>query len=918
MSELVGREGELRVLREAMTHPPSVALVEGEPGIGKTRLVRAAAEGGVSGRTLLLGHCHQLREPFPYGPVFEALREVPGRLAGNNPVTGPLAGLNPVTGALRGHLPELGELLPPAPPPLADPAAERHRLFRAVRELLAAAGPAVLVIEDLHWADDGTRELLRFLTSRPPEGLALVLTYRRPVTGLPLGSASAVISLTPLDAAQVGRLASGLLQRRELPPGFADRLHRRTSGIPFLVEELLRSVGADLELGRVPLLLREAMTEQLDRLPPEVLATVRAAAVLRVPVREDELAAVAGGAAGLLEALRLGVLHEHPGGRYGFRHPLAQEAAYDTIPGPGRRLIHARAVAALAEADPPPLVQLTFHARRAGDLAAWLEYGKAAAARAAAVGDLPVAVEVLEELLADPELPEAERPPLVLTLGRLAMAGPANPRAILLLRPLLADERLSRELRGEARLSLGLMLHGQLGDVLAARPAIMAAVADLEAERPALAARGLACLAMPGWGPEPLEVQEQWMRRAEHLAAAGDDPELQAAVAGNRAALAMSVGRPEAGALAARLPAGDPSAAVRRQVARTLCNLYDLAVTLGRLSEAEEYGRRGTALAEETGALFPIYLVQGVSLRIDWMIGRWEGLAARAEAMVETTRDSPFAGVEARLVLGQLALAAGEWTEAESHLHAAGRDSPDSLYLPFVLASWAGLVELHLAREQVARAVEEARRAAARLRRKGVWAWGDQVVPAAVTALVTAGLRAEAATLMGDFEAGLAGLDAPSARAGLHVTRGLLTVPEEAYEHFARARETYDAIPQPYAAARAGESEAGALLALGKSTAAATVLAEVAERFAALGATRDAARCRRLLREHGVSAPALRRGGVLSQREREVARLVALGRTNKEIAEVLFLSRRTVETHVATLLRKLGVRSRTEITPPAD
>ncbi|WP_343952995.1 response regulator transcription factor, partial [Nonomuraea longicatena] len=86
-----------------------------------------------------------------------------------------------------------------------------------------------------------------------------------------------------------------------------------------------------------------------------------------------------------------------------------------------------------------------------------------------------------------------------------------------------------------------------------------------------------------------------------------------------------------------------------------------------------------------------------------------------------------------------------------------------------------------------------------------------------------------------------------------------------------------------------------------------------------LGATRDAARCRHALRECGLAIPARRgrREGVLSPREREVARLVALGRTNKEIAEVLFLSRRTVETHVATVLRKLGVRSRTEVAVPA-
>ncbi|MFE3448776.1 ATP-binding protein [Nonomuraea sp. NPDC059194] len=918
-----------------MAHPPSVALVEGEPGIGKTTLVHAAARAVRPGRTILLGHCHQLREPFPYGPVFEALRDLADRLPGPER-------LNPVTGALRGHLPELTGVLPAAPMPLTDPGAERHRLFRAVHELLAAAGPTVLIVEDLHWADDGTQDLLRFLRRRPPEGLALVLTYRDqdlPAEGLPLGASyrhspgatTVVISLEPLDAHDVGTLAATLLGRPGLPAGFVARLHERTSGIPFLVEEVVRSLGDDrrpeaLERAGVPRLLRESMTERLSRLSPAALGTVRAAAVLRLPVGEPQLAAVAGDAGGLVEALRLGVLHEYRDDSYGFRHALAQEAVYDTIPGPDRRLAHERAVAALAALDPPPLVQLTFHARRSGNLAAWLRYGAAAAARAAAMGDTPLAVEVLEEMLADPELPGSEQVALVLTLGRLSLAGLSYPRVIRLLRHLLTDDRLARDLRGEARLSLGLMLFGQGGDVVAGRSAILAAVEEL-GDRP-LAARGLAALAMPGWGAESLPTREKWMARAEELVATADDAELEAAVRGNRAALAMSVGAPETGAMVATLPATHPSAAVRRQVARTFCNLYDLAATLGRYEEAEEYGRQVRALAEETGAFFPAYLAQGVTLRVELLTGRWDGLAARAAAAIEAMEESPVAAMEAHFVLGRLALASGEWAEAAARLRAAGLGAPDAHYLPLVLGAWGGLIELLLARGEPARAAAEAGKAVARLGATGVWVWGDQLVPPAVAALVQAGRVADATELTSRFAEGIRGKQAPSAAAAVEFARGTIEAAgtdsavrhEAAAEHFARARACYAAMPQPYGAARAGEAEAGARLAMGDRTAAAAALAEAAERFAALGATRDAARCRHELRGFGVATPAVRRraAGLLSPREREVARLVALGRTNKEIAEVLFLSRRTVETHVATLLRKLGVRSRTEIVVPAE
>ncbi|MEV0202093.1 AAA family ATPase, partial [Nonomuraea sp. NPDC050691] len=406
---LVGRDQQLRALLHAITSPPAVALVQGEAGIGKTRLVRAAVELLPDERTVLVGHCHQLREPFPYGPVFDALRHAAPALPDRS-------ALNPVTGTLRGYLPELAEHLPPAPPPppVDDPRAERHRLFRAVHALLTAAGPVLLVVEDLHWADDGTRDLLRFLTDQPPAGLALVVTFRRedlPVPGLPFGHAyrhpqgvnSAVVALTPLDVEGVRRMAGTLLGRAELSASFAARLREHTAGVPFVVEEVVRSLldevgrfpGADedgeadpagLDRIAVPLLLREAMAEQLAGLSPAALRAVHAAAVLQLPADEPLIAAVGRDGTGLREALKAGVLLEHPDGQYGFRHPLAQQAVYDAIPGPDRRLLHRRAMAALATLDQRPLVRLAPHPRRAGDVDSRRRHGHAAAGQAPAHG----------------------------------------------------------------------------------------------------------------------------------------------------------------------------------------------------------------------------------------------------------------------------------------------------------------------------------------------------------------------------------------------------------------------------------------------------------------------------------------------------------------------------------------------------
>ncbi|MFI7633753.1 ATP-binding protein [Nonomuraea sp. NPDC049400] len=938
---LVGRDAQLRLLNGAITGPPSVIQVQGEAGIGKTRLVRAAIdplrEGGGE-RTVLLGHCHQIREPLPYGPVFDALRHVAAALP-------PQEQLGPLTGVLCGYLPELADRLPPAPSPqpLDDPRAERHRLFRAVHALLAAAGPVVLVVEDLHWADDGTRDLLRFLTDQPPDGLALVVTFRReelPVPGLPFGHAyrrapgvrGEVISLTPLDVEGVRRLAGALLGRSAPTPEFAAKLHERTAGVPFVIEEVVRSLLDDegrlpepeaLDRMAVPLLLREAMAERLAGLSPAALSTVRAAAVLRLPADEPLIAAVsvpAPSETGLGQALEAGVLLEQPDGQYGFRHTLAQQAVYDTIPGPERRLIHQRAMAALAALDPPPLVQLAHHARRAGDFAAWQRHGSAAADRAAALGDIPLAVEVLEGLLADPKLPRDARGPLALRLSRVAAIGLSHRRVVRILRHLLKDDFLSPQVRGQARLNLGILLSNQAGAVAAGRQEILAALPDLH-DSPSLAARGLALLAMPAWGGEPLSTHQEWMVQAEKLIDEDHEPELAAAVLANKVSLAMLVGAPDAFELVAALPVDDPATAVRRQVARGYSNLYDAAVALGHYAAAERFAEQSRRIAEETGALYPEFLVEMSSIRLDLLTGRWKGLRERAVAAVEMTFEAPLLAVDARLTLGMLALARGEWDEAGAHLEAAGVRDLDSGFLPVAAAASSGLVELHLTRDSLESALREADLAVGRLRRKGVWVWGDQLVPAAAGALVRAGRRGEAADLVGEFAAGIEGRNAPSAQAGLDAARGALARDaDEAAHYYARARAVYEAMPRPCDAARAGESESGARLALGDRERAADLVADAGERYAALGATHDAARCRHLLREIGPTA-ARRRGrrggsGVLSPRESEVARLVALGRTNREIAEVLFLSRRTVDTHVAKVLRKLGVRTRADVREP--
>ena len=166
------------LLRMART-PPALGLVVGEAGVGKTRLVQELPRRPeLEGRTTLVGQCHPLGEPFPFGPVVEAVAQArrlsprPGRLTA-------------VTGALVPLLPELDDWLPPSLPPTGDARLDRHRLFRAVVELLDGFGTTVLVLEDLHWIDPNTLELLTFLVRHLPPRLSLLLIHRDTGTSLP-------------------------------------------------------------------------------------------------------------------------------------------------------------------------------------------------------------------------------------------------------------------------------------------------------------------------------------------------------------------------------------------------------------------------------------------------------------------------------------------------------------------------------------------------------------------------------------------------------------------------------------------------------------------------------------------------------------------------------------------------------------
>ncbi|TDD28700.1 LuxR family transcriptional regulator [Actinomadura sp. KC06] len=938
---LIGRAAELDTLATAIAGFPSVAFVEGEAGVGKTRLVAELVNGLRAGEDrdgdegddawIAVGYCQPLSDPFPYGVIFECLRACGDRIAEPSAVTG----------ALRPYLPELADRLPPPPDPLGDPAAERHRLFRAVRDLLAALGRAVLVIEDVHWADDGTRQLLRFVMSNPPPGLSLVVTFRREdlPADAPLGRAfrpppgttAAHLVLGPLDTEAVRGLVGAILGGRTVPAGFAEILRQRTAGIPFVVEEMTYSLR-DLDGGvrfdgaaarrlldnvEVPALLREAMAERMHALPAAARSLAEAAAVLGVPATAALLSEVAG-AGDHEQVTRLldgAVLVETAENEYGYRHALAQRAVYDALPGPYRQDLHLRALRALARRDPPPLVRLAAHAKHAGLLADWLRHSEDAADASVVAGDASTAIDLLCATVADPSVPAADVNRLATKLCQHALTGLHHDGVITQIERLLSDARLSDMVRGEVRLWLGLLLVRRTGEMDRGRAHIELAIGSLR-DHPARWLRGMAVLALPYLGTTPIAESHAWLDEVDEALAELPPGALRTSLLANTVGARLIAGEPRARDRIALLPApsepGDTEQT--RELARSHCNLADACSWIGDYPHAWEHLHIGLTLATQAGAPYVIGTAEATRIRLDWLAGAWDGLEERAERMAQTyTYLLPVAS-ELQLVLGWLATVRGDWDRAEACYQATRMSQPDSAIIPVANAATGGMVTMLLDRGDVAAACAHADRGAALLRRKGLWVWAGDLAPQAVEAFLAGGRDDDARTLVADLRAGLAGLHAPLAAAALDACRAQLARAAgdpAAARLFASAIRRHERLGLPYRTARLTERAARG------EPADAEVLGELARSYEKLGAPIDAARCRHLVRGTGAATPSRRGrrgyGNELSPRERDVARLLAGGRTNREIAQALFLSRRTVEEHVANILRKLNVASRNEV-----
>lgn len=935
---LVGRQAELEHLRAALLVARlegrgRVAVVEGEAGIGKTRLVSellAWAEG--HGFEVLSARCHELESERPFGVLVDALDVRP-----DSP--------DPDRADL-GRLLFEGMSGPDEPLPASQTPELRFRVVEAMvflLEQLSLSRPVVLALEDLHWADPSSLLVLDRLCRRVHDlRLALVAT-RRPLPhprALELVVAAAAeqdlhLVLPPLDEAMVAELATELLGAQ---PGDALLATLgRAGGNPLFVEELvdaLRREGAiTLADGRaevtdlaLPPSLRLTVLRRLSFLSEATLAVLHTASVLGSAFPASDLAIVLGRRGSdllplLEEAVEAGLL-TGAGPEYSFRHDVVREAIYHDLPPALRRALHVEAGKALAASGSPARRVATHMALGAsqGDAEAvhWLlRAGRevAPSAPSVAVGflqrarelaaeddgrRLAIGVELVRSLLWSGHLAEAE------DLGRELLAGGPEP-----------------ELAGTLRYALGraLVYSGRLAD----------SIAEVEKalEEPrlpeGLRARLLGDLSLRKWAALDPEGAESAAADARLLGKRlGDDLVLSTAYCGS-AWTAELTGRPQDAVELARAALAHAELRVTEAVQRVQARLYlgRALIMADELEDALEVLAAGRKLADELGTVWAQPLFATLFGLHAYIAGAWDDALAESQTAL-VLADEIGTRIWLGTASGVLALVhvqRDEFSRAEEVLDAAERE------LGAPGRPRADLERLSLARALLLEARGDAGGALSVLDR--AWdlnadagALGEyrELGPELVRLALVEGAhdRAQAVTETVEDAAGRAGL-ASSRRAALRC-RGLLE--DDAAVLLEAATLAAESRPVELTSACI---EAGlALASAGRTAEAVAQLHEAVALCESLGAARQLARADSELRRLGVRRGArgtrarpLRGWASLTDSELRIATLVAEGLSNPQIAERLFISRRTVETHVSHILRKLEVASRVQLAAEA-
>jgi serine/threonine protein kinase/tetratricopeptide (TPR) repeat protein len=466
---LVNREAEMQILldrfRLARSGSGQAVLIAGEAGIGKSRLVRALAERlAAEAPTWLTAHGSAFAQNTPLAPIVHLLARTIFAPDGGAEVSGEprLDRLEKALDELglprQDHVPFLGALLSVPveeryPPLVLSPEARRKRTLAAVLALLGAMAerhPVVLAVEDLHWIDPSTLELLDLLLGEIPVlSLLLVATFR-PEFSAPWRHQTSVtqLSLGGLSEAHTAELIERVTEGRRLPADLRREIVARTDGIPLFVEELTKTVlegdATQERAAGIPLTLGGSLLARLDRLG-EAKAVAQLASVIGRTFTLEQLEALSwikGAAlqAALGQLLQAEILHRRgpaARARYVFKHALIQDAAYLSLLASDRQQLHRQLVQllqqdfpAVAEAEPELMAH---HCERGGLVSEAVDYllgaGVRAMLRSAQLEAMSHLNKGLDLLLGLPESPERVgrelllRSVLVVVLGAIRSWG---------------------------------------------------------------------------------------------------------------------------------------------------------------------------------------------------------------------------------------------------------------------------------------------------------------------------------------------------------------------------------------------------------------------------------------------------------------------------------------------------------------
>ncbi|MFG6198177.1 ATP-binding protein [Nonomuraea sp. JJY05] len=928
----VGREEELAALSESFDEARkgrvTALLLGGEAGVGKTRLVQRFAEQcQACGAHVVFGGCVELStEGLAYAPFTAALRQL---VREQGPAA--VAGLLP-DGAER----DLARLLPEFGEPSGDGETDtgRARLFEqflTLLERLAASRPTVLIIEDIHWADRSSRDLIAFLSRNlhAPQVL-IVMTYRsddlhrqhplRPVLA-ELGRVSGVhrLDLPRLSRDEVAQQMAGILG--EVPQyAKVQKVYERSEGIPLFVEAMLEG-GEDCAF---PESMQDLILNSVERLPEETQRLLRVAAAGGIRVSHKLLAAVSGLSDVELEtalrpAIAGNVLQIADNRAYVFRHSLIREAVHDELlPGEHQRL-HARFAEEISKDRglvPPgrAAVELAHHWYGARNdtwalISAWEAAQKSfkAFAYTEAVPLLERVLMLWDRVPDAAQLIGADHTAVLERAAEAANAGGDVDKGAKFVKAALSELDETEEPARVAQLIVrGVGFKNskrQMGVIEDLRHALRLVPGD-SLDRAEVVTPLSRQLMLRGEIAEANELIAEGLRLVREL---GDrcleadllmnlalghslNGETETTIALNEQALEIGVAQGSG-----------------RLITRAIGNNVDSLMDVGRHEDALRLAKHGWKLAKKYGRLRG----SGLFIKNNWAealeaMGRWDEAIEILEGALShgPVLRHRYAMLRTR---ADIALARGEVQLVEGILSEVGvlKDRPEE-FVQDIISNARLHIGWHLVRGEPAAALAVAERVLAHPRQssKAMLSWRLLALLRVVCDAAESTEPGRAATVRGHAAEVAAELSVigPVTEAYRLTYSGDFDAAAAAWERLGRPHNQSKALMRAATVAARGGDREGA----------ATRLKVALPLAQALRATPLIEEIETLSRRVGGVQPVQEASGLLTPRELEVLRLVTQGRTNRDIASELFISAKTVSVHVSNILAKLGVTTRGE------